>query len=125
MIKISNKMPKLMYGFLFTSEIKNFVDADSGDMNKIISELNELFDVKDTDIEFGVINEDDEDFHIFAGIEITNDLFEDGEGKFFSMDLDQIKANNKVLEEFFDNHEELEEVAYCNSPRIFFINNDE
>lgn len=125
MIKESNKMVKLMYGFLFTNEIKNFVDADSGDMDKIIKELNELFETEKTDIEFGLINEDDEEFHIFAGIEITNDLFEDGDGKFFSMDLDQIKSNDKMLLEFIDDHEELQEVAYCNSPRIFFINNDE
>jgi len=117
-------MPKLMYGFLFTKEIKNFVDCESNDMDKIISDLNELFELELSDIEFGLINEDDDEFHIFAGVEITNDLFEDGEGKFFSMDLDQIKSNNKMLEEFIDDHDELREVAYCNSPRIFFIKNE-
>jgi len=115
-------MPKLMYGFLFEKGIKDLVDNDLDTMTKIIEALNETY--SDGEIEFGELNEKDKKFYIYAGIEITNDIFEDGEGKLFSMDLDQIKEYDPRLLEFIDEHPELVEVAYCNSPRIFFVDNE-
>ena len=115
-------MPKLMYGFLFEKSIRDLVDNDLDTMEKIIQALNDEY--LDGEIEFGELNEKDKKFHIYAGIEITNDIFEDGEGKLFSMDLDQIKEYDSVLLEFIDEHPELQEVAYCNSPRIFFVNDN-
>ena len=41
------------------------------------------------------------------------------------MDLDDIKAYDRMLLDFIDEWHELNEVAYCNSPRIFFVNDDE
>ncbi len=112
-----------MYGFLFEKGIREFVDSDLKDMDKIIESLNEIYGTEE--IIFGEINEKDKDFHIYAAVEITSDIFEDGDGKFFSMDLDDIKAYDRMLLDFIDEWHELNEVAYCNSPRIFFVNDDE
>ena len=116
-------MPKLMYGFLFEKGIREFVDSELKSMDKIIESLNEIYGTEE--IIFGEINENDKEFHIYAGVEITSDIFEDGDGKFFSMDLDDIKAYDRMLLDFIDEWNELNEVAYCNSPRIFFVQDDE
>jgi hypothetical protein len=115
-------MPKLMYGFLFEKGIREFVDSELESMEEIVTALNEAYGTEE--IVFGEVNENDVDFHIYAGVEITNDIFEDGEGKFFSMDLDQIKSYDRMLLDFIDEWHELNEVAYCNSPRIFFTQDD-
>jgi len=111
-------MPRLMYGFLFTSSIKDLVCSTLESKCEVIETLNDLYTTGD--ISFGELEEDNE-FYCYAAVEITNDIFKDAEDNFFSMDLDQIKTNDKALYKFIDEHEELNEVAYCDSPRIFFV----
>ena len=113
-------MPRLMYGFLFNTGIKELVDPSLEDDSEIMETLNELY--SEGDIIFGVLySSDSDDYYCYAAMEITNDIYKDAEDNFFSMDLDQIKANDKVMFKFIDKHNELNEVAYCDSPRIFFI----
>ena len=111
-------MPRLMYGFLFNSSIKDLVDSTLENKSDVIETLNDIYTTGD--ISFGELEEDNE-FYCYAAVEITNDIFKDAEDNFFSMDLDQIKSNDKALYKFIDEHEELNEVAYCDSPRIFFV----
>ena len=111
-------MPRLMYGFLFTISIKDLVDSTLENKSEVLEILNDLY--MTGDISFGELDEDNE-FYCYAAVEITNDIFKDAEDNFFSMDLDQIKNNDKALYKFIDEHEELNEVAYCDSPRIFFV----
>ena len=111
-------MPRLMYGFLFNISIKDLVDSTLENKSEVLETLNVLY--MSGDISFGELDEDNE-FYCYAAVEITNDIFKDAEDSFFSMDLDQIKTNDKALYKFIDEHEELNEVAYCDSPRIFFV----
>jgi hypothetical protein len=113
-------MPKLMYGFLFSCDIKELVDSDIEDYSDIISFLNDTYGTKD--IVFGELDEDSDEFYCYAGIEITNDIYEDEDNKLFSMDLDQIKENDETLLQFIDeNNDTFETCWFCNSPRIFFV----
>lgn len=114
-------MPRLMYGFLFTASIKDLLDSSIEDDTDIIDTLNDMY--SEADIVFGKLNIEDqeEEYYCYAGVEITNDIYKDADDNFFSMDLDQIKAFDKELYKFIDGHEELSEVAYCDSPRIFFV----
>jgi hypothetical protein len=113
-------MPRLMYGFLFNVGIKELVDSSLEDNSEIMETLNELY--SEGDIVFGVLeSSDSNDYYCYAAIEITNDIYKDAEDNFFSMDLDQIKVNDKDMYKFIDKHNELNEVAYCDSPRIFFV----
>ena len=107
-----------MYGFLFNISIKDLVDSTLENKSEVLETLNVLY--MSGDISFGELDEDNE-FYCYAAVEITNDIFKDAEDSFFSMDLDQIKTNDKALYKFIDEHEELNEVAYCDSPRIFFV----
>ena len=112
-------MPRLMYGFLFNVGIKELVDPSLENNSEIMETLNELY--SETDIVFGVLESDSDDYYCYAAIEITNDIYKDAEDNFFSMDLDQIKLNDNLMYKFIDKHNELNEVAYCDSPRIFFV----
>jgi hypothetical protein len=113
-------MPRLMYGFLFNVGIKELVDPLLEEDSEIMETLNELY--SEEDIVFGVLHSSDsDDYYCYAAMEITNDIYKDAEDNFFSMDLDQIKSNDKTMFKFIDKHNELNEVAYCDSPRIFFI----
>lgn len=111
-------MPRLWYGFLFDSNIKDLVSSDFEEYTDIIESLQDIYGTDE--ITFGALDNPDDEFYLFAAVEITNDIFEDGDEKLFSMDLDQIKENDKMLLNFIDGNPELNEVAYCNSPRIFF-----
>ena len=114
-------MPRLMYGFLFTASIKDLLDSSIEEESDIMDTLNDMY--SEGDILFGKIDSEDqeEEYYCYAAVEITNDIYKDAEDNFFSMDLDQIKAFDKELYKFVDNHAELNEVAYCDSPRIFFV----
>ncbi len=113
-------MPRLMYGFLFNTGIKELVDPGLEEDSEIMETLNELYG--QGEIVFGVLySSDSDDYYCYAAMEITNDIYKDAEDNFFSIDLDQIKSNDKELYKYIDRHEELKEVAYCESPRVFFI----
>jgi hypothetical protein len=112
-------MPKLMYGFIFRQDIKELVDSELKDFEDIVDALNDIYG--DEDIVFGTIDEDSDDSYCYAAIEITNDIFEDADGNMFSMDLDQIKENDRQLLDFIDGNAALSEYAYSNAPRIFFV----
>ena len=116
-------MPKLMYGFIFRQDIKELVDSELNDFDDIIDALNDIYG--DAEIVFGGLDEDSDSSYCYAAIEITNDIFEDSDGNMFSMDLDQIKENDRQLLDFIDGNAALSEYAYTNSPRIFFVNDDE
>jgi hypothetical protein len=110
-----------MYGFLFTASIKDLLDSSIEEESDIMDTLNDMY--SEGDILFGKVDGEDqeEEYYCYAAVEITNDIYKDAEDNFFSMDLDQIKAFDKDLYKFIDGHEELSEVAYCDSPRIFFV----
>ena len=111
-------MPRLMYGFLFTSSIKDLVCSTLESKCEVIETLNDLYTTED--ISFGELEEDNE-FYCYAAVEITNDIYEDEEGAPFSMDLEQLKENDRKLYDFIDGNAVLNEYAYCNTPRIFVV----
>ncbi len=108
-----------MYGFIFRQDIKEMVGSELNDFDDIVDALNDIYG--DDDIVFGKLDEDSDNSYCYAAIEITNDIFEDADGNTFSMDLDQIKENDRQLLDFIDGNVALSEYAYSNAPRIFFI----
>lgn len=108
-----------MYGFFFESSIKELVDADIDDFEDIISALHDIYG--EDEIVFGGYDEDSDKFYCYAAVEITNDIFEDEEGAPFSMDLEQLKENDRKLYDFIDGNAALNEYAFCNTPRIFVV----
>jgi len=109
----------MVYGFIFESGVKELVGDDVNDYDDIITTLNDIYGTGE--IVFGPLDEDSDDEYAYAAIEITCDIRKDEDNRLFSMDLDQIKANDRALLDFIDQYAELCEVAYCNSPRIFFV----
>jgi len=116
-------MPKLMYGFIFRQDIKEMVDSELTDFEDIVDALNDIYG--DKEIVFGGLDEDSDDSYCYAAIEITNDIFEDADGNLFSMDLEQIKDNDRQLLDFIDGNCALSTYAYSNAPRIFFVSDEE
>ena len=108
-----------MYGFIFRQDIKEMVDSELTDFEDIVDALNDIYG--DDEIIFGGLDEDSDTDYCYAAIEITNDIFEDADGNTFSMDLDQIKENDRQLLDFIDGNAALSEYAYSNAPRIFFV----
>jgi hypothetical protein len=112
-------MPKLMYGFFFECSIKELVDGEIEDFEDIVEALQDIYG--DDEIMFGGYDEDSDKFYCYAAVEITNDIYEDEEGSPFSMDLEQLKENDRKLYDFIDGNAVLNEYAYCNTPRIFVV----